>query len=200
MNRNSLYSKAVHATSASPLDPNQPPLSAGPPPPAARVAAAFNSALGTFIGPYKLMEVLGDGGMGTVYLAERREPFVQRVALKIIKAGMDSREVIARFEQERQALAVMDHPNVAKVLDGGLTGPDCPLGALKPYFVMELVQGEPITKYCDRERLTVRQRLELLMPVCEAVQHAHHKGIIHRDIKPTNILVTVKDSQAVTKE
>lgn len=138
---------------------------------------------GDSIGPFKLLEVLGEGGFGTVWLAERREPMVQRVALKIIKPGMDSRAVIARFEQERQALAVMDHPNVAKVLDGGVT----PTG--RPYFVMEHVKGEPITTFADRHRLTIRQRLELFIPVCEAVQHAHMKGIIHRDIKPSNILV-----------
>src|SRR5947208_982575 len=134
--------------------------------------------VGESIGPYKLLSVIGEGGFGTVWLAERREPYVQRVALKIIKPGMDSRAVIARFEQERQALAVMDHPNVAKVLDGGITL----LG--RPYFVMEHVKGEPITEFCDRHRMTIRQRLELFIPVCEAVQHAHMKGIIHRDVKP----------------
>jgi serine/threonine protein kinase len=138
---------------------------------------------GDWIGPYKLLEVLGTGGFGVVFLAERREPMVQRVALKIIKPGMDSKTVVARFEQERQALAVMDHPNVAKVLDGGVT----PSG--RPYFVMEHVKGEPITVFADRQRLTLKQRLELFIPVCEAVQHAHMKGIIHRDIKPSNILV-----------
>jgi serine/threonine protein kinase len=143
---------------------------------------------GDLVGPYKLLSVIGEGGFGTVWLAERREPFVQRVAVKIIKPGMDSRGVIARFEQERQALAVMDHPNVAKVLDGGIT----PLG--RPYFVMELVKGEPITVFCDRHRLTIRERLELFIPVCEAVQHAHMKGIIHRDIKPSNILVSTVES------
>ncbi len=146
---------------------------------------------GAQIGPYKLLEVIGEGGFGVVWLAERREPMVQRVALKIIKPGMDSRSVIARFEQERQALAVMDHPNVAKVLDGGVT----PSG--RPYFVMEHVKGEPITAFSDRHRLTMRQRLELFVPVCEAVQHAHMKGIIHRDIKPSNILVSpVGDQQS----
>jgi serine/threonine protein kinase/Tfp pilus assembly protein PilF len=138
---------------------------------------------GDSVGAYKLISQIGEGGFGEVWLAERREPFVQRVALKLIKLGMDSRSVVARFEQERQALAVMDHPNVAKVLDGGLT----PQG--RPYFAMEYVKGEPITAYADRNRLTTRQRLELFIPVCEAVQHAHMKGIIHRDIKPSNILV-----------
>src|SRR5690349_11671749 len=131
------------------------------------------------IGPYKLLETIGEGGFGTVWLAERREPIVQRVALKVIKAGMDSKAVIARFEQERQALAVMDHPNVAKVFDAGTTA----LG--RPYFVMEHVKGEAITDFCDRHRLTIRERLGLFIPVCEAVQHAHLKGIIHRDIKPS---------------
>jgi serine/threonine protein kinase len=138
---------------------------------------------GDSIGPYTLLSIIGEGGFGIVYLAERREPMVQRVALKVIKPGMDSGAVIARFEQERQALAVMDHPNVARVLDGGVT----PKG--RPYFVMEHVRGEPITTFADRNRLTIRQRLELFIPVCDAVQHAHIKGIIHRDIKPSNILV-----------
>ncbi|MDX2018422.1 MAG: serine/threonine-protein kinase [Planctomycetota bacterium] len=138
---------------------------------------------GDSIGPYRLLEVIGEGGFGVVWLAERREPMVQRVALKVIKPGMDSRAVVARFEQERQALAVMDHPNVARVLDGGVTATG------RPYFVMEYVKGEPITAFADRHRLTIRQRLELFIPVCEAVQHAHMKGMIHRDIKPNNILV-----------
>jgi serine/threonine protein kinase len=159
-------------------------------------AGTTGARAGDQIGPYRLLGLLGEGGFGEVWLAERREPFVQRVALKVIKPGMDSKAVIARFEQERQALAVMDHPNVAKVLDGGVT--PASMGS-RPYFVMEHVQGEPITTYCDRHRLTTRQRLELFIPVCEAVQHAHHKGIIHRDIKPSNVLVTVKDSQAVPK-
>ena len=135
------------------------------------------------IGPYKLLEVIGEGGFGEVWLAERREPMVQRVAIKIIKPGMDSRAVIARFEQERQALAMMDHPNVARVLDGGVTASG------QPYFAMEHVKGESITRFADRHRLTIRERLELFATVCDAVQHAHMKGIIHRDIKPSNILV-----------
>ncbi len=148
---------------------------------------------GDSIGHFKLIEILGEGGFGTVWLAERREPMVQRVALKIIKPGMDSRAVIARFEQERQALAVMDHPNVAKVLDGGVT----PTG--RPYFVMEYVKGEPITTFADRHRFPIRQRLELFIPVCEAVQHAHHKGLIHRDIKPSNVLVAEIEGKPVPK-
>ncbi|MEK6702505.1 MAG: serine/threonine-protein kinase [Planctomycetota bacterium] len=138
---------------------------------------------GDLIGPYKLLSMIGEGGFGVVWLAERREDYAQRVALKVIKPGMDSKSVLARFEQERQALAVMDHPNVARVLDGGMT----PSG--RPYFVMEYVQGEPITDYCDRLQLTLRERLEIFIPVCEAIQHAHQKGIIHRDIKPSNVLV-----------
>jgi serine/threonine protein kinase len=139
---------------------------------------------GDMIGPYRLLEVIGEGGFGVVYLAERREPMVQRVALKVIKPGMDSKAVVARFEQERQALAMMDHPNVARVLDGGVTASG------RPYFAMEHVKGETITAFADRNRLTIRERLELFIPVCEAVQHAHMKGIIHRDIKPSNILAS----------
>jgi serine/threonine protein kinase len=159
-------------------------------------AGITGARAGDQVGPYRLLGLLGEGGFGEVWLAERREPFVQRVALKVIKPGMDSKAVIARFEQERQALAVMDHPNVAKVLDGGVT--PASMGS-RPYFVMEHVQGEPITTYCDRHRLTIRQRLELFIPVCEAVQHAHMKGIIHRDIKPSNVLVAIKDQQAISK-
>jgi WD40 repeat protein/serine/threonine protein kinase len=145
---------------------------------------------GDQVGPYKLISKLGEGGFGTVWLAERRQPFVQRVALKIVKLGMDSKSVVARFEQERQALAVMNHPHVAKVLDGGLT----PTG--RPFFAMEYVKGEPITDYCDRQKLTLEQRLQLFVQVCEAVQHAHTKGIIHRDLKPGNILVASGDGDA----
>ena len=138
---------------------------------------------GDQIGPYRLLSVLGEGGFGVVWLAERREPLLQRVALKVIKPGMDTRAVVARFDQERQALALMDHPNIARVFDAGST----PRG--QPFFVMEYVQGEMITAYCDREHLSTRERLELFIPVCEAVQHAHTKGVIHRDIKPSNVLV-----------
>ncbi len=138
--------------------------------------------VGDEIGPYRILSQLGEGGFGTVFLAERREPFVQRVALKLVKPGMDSRAVIARFEQERQALAVMDHPGIARVLDGGLT----PQG--RPYFAMEYVKGDTITAYCDARRLSLRARLRLFEKACEAVQHAHLKGLIHRDIKPTNVL------------
>ncbi len=148
---------------------------------------------GTQIGPYKLLQRIGEGGMGVVYMAEQSEPVKRRVALKIIKPGMDTREVIARFEAERQALALMDHPNVAKVLDAGAT--DSGL----PYFVMELVNGLPVTKFCDEQHLTPKERLQLFVPICKAIQHAHQKGIIHRDLKPSNILVAMYDNQAVPK-
>ncbi len=143
---------------------------------------------GTAIGAYTLLELIGEGAFGKVFLAEQHTPVRRRVAIKIVKPGMDSREVISRFEAERQALAVMDHPNVAKVFDGGVTSSG------RPYFVMEFVAGLPLTAFCDRHRLSVRQRLELFIPVCEAVQHAHHKGIIHRDLKPSNVLVLPGDT------
>ncbi len=148
---------------------------------------------GTAFGPYKLLELIGEGGMGTVWMAEQTEPIRRRVAVKVIKEGMDSKQVLARFEAERQALALMEHPNIAKVLDAGRT----PSG--RPYFVMELVKGQPITKYCDEKRLAVRQRLELFGDVCRAVQHAHQKGIIHRDLKPSNVLVALYDGKPVVK-
>ncbi len=148
---------------------------------------------GTRIGRYKLLQQIGEGGFGVVYMAEQEQPVQRKVALKIIKPGMDSREVIARFEAERQALALMDHPNIAKVLDGGVTD------AGRPYFVMELVQGISITRYCDEKALSPAQRLQLFIPVCHAVQHAHQKGIIHRDLKPNNVLVTVYDGKPMPK-
>jgi eukaryotic-like serine/threonine-protein kinase len=154
---------------------------------------ASRSKPGDRVGPYTLLELIGEGGFGTVWLAERREPMVQRVAIKIIKPGMDSKAVVARFDQERQALAVMDHPNVAKVFDGGVTERGL------PYFVMEHVAGQPITNFCDRHRYTIRQRLELFISVCDAVQHAHMKGIIHRDIKPSNVLAEMLDGKPVVK-
>jgi hypothetical protein len=135
---------------------------------------------GTVIGPYKLLEPIGEGGFGVVYVAEQTQSVRRKVALKVLKPGMDTRQVIARFEAERQALALMDHPNIARVFDGGAT----PSG--RPYFVMEVVKGTPITEFCDQHRLTPPQRLELIVQVCQAVQHAHQKGIIHRDIKPSN--------------
>jgi eukaryotic-like serine/threonine-protein kinase len=189
---------------------------------------------GTVIGPYKLLQQIGEGGMGVVYLAEQTEPVERRVALKIIKPGMDTRQVIARFEAEQHALALMDHPNIARVLDAGTTGERAenrgqgreqradseagspanssflPPSSLlpppssfrdpgRPYFVMELVKGIPLTEYCDQQQLTPRERLELFIPICQAVQHAHQKGIIHRDIKPSNILVALYDGRPVPK-
>jgi serine/threonine protein kinase/WD40 repeat protein/tetratricopeptide (TPR) repeat protein len=148
---------------------------------------------GTVIGPYKLLQQIGEGGFGVVYMAEQDKPVHRRVAFKIIKPGMDTRQVIARFEAERQALALMDHQHIAKVFDAGTTDTG------RPYFVMELVHGVPITKYCDDNHLTVRERLELFVPVCKAVQHAHQKGIIHRDLKPSNVLVCLYDGQPVPK-
>ena len=144
-------------------------------------------------GRYTLLEVLGEGGMGTVYRAGQTQPVKRQVALKLIKVGMDSRAVLARFDAERQALALMDHPNIARVYDGGSTE------AGQPFFVMELVSGEPITDYCDRLRLPVRARLELFVAVCQAVQHAHQKGIIHRDLKPSNVMVTEVDGRPTPK-
>jgi serine/threonine protein kinase/WD40 repeat protein len=148
---------------------------------------------GDHIGRYKLLQQIGEGGCGVVYMAEQEEPMRRRVALKVIKLGMDTRQVIARFEAERQALAMMDHPNIAKVLDAGATETG------RPYFVMELVRGIKITEYCDQNHLSPRQRLDLFIPVCQAIQHAHQKGVIHRDIKPSNILVTLHDGVPVPK-
>jgi serine/threonine protein kinase len=148
---------------------------------------------GERVGPYRLLQQIGEGGMGAVYMAEQTEPVRRRVAPKIIKPGMDSRQVVARFEAERQALAMMDHQNIAKVLDTGTTESG------RPFFVMELVQGVPMTQFCDDRHLTPRERLELFVPVCRAIQHAHQKGIIHRDIKPSNVLVTMYDDKPVPK-
>jgi eukaryotic-like serine/threonine-protein kinase len=155
--------------------------------------APCTESVGTVIGNYKLLEQIGEGGFGVVFLAEQNTPVHRKVALKVLKPGMDTRQVITRFEAERQALAIMDHPNIAKVHDGGAT----PSG--RPYFVMELVKGVPITEFCDDNHLTLPQRLELFVAVCQAVQHAHQKGIIHRDLKPSNILVTVHDTRPVPK-
>jgi eukaryotic-like serine/threonine-protein kinase len=148
---------------------------------------------GSRIGPYKLLQLIGEGGMGSVYMAEQEQPVRRRVALKIIKPGMDSAQVIARFEAERQALALMDHQSIARVLDAGATETG------RPFFVMELVHGVPITQYCDEAQLTPTERLELFIPVCQAIQHAHQKGVIHRDVKPSNVLVTLYDGKPVPK-
>lgn len=145
------------------------------------------------IGPYKLLEQIGQGGMGSVWVAKQSEPIKRKVAIKLIKAGMDSGQVLARFEAERQALAMMDHPNIARVLDGGVTEQG------RPYFAMEYVKGVPLTEYCDQAKLSVRERLELFLPICYAVQHAHQKGIIHRDLKPSNILICLYDGKPVPK-
>ncbi len=161
-----------------------------------RVAADDQSMAeqpGAVIGPYKLLEQIGEGGMGLVFMAEQLRPVRRRVALKVLKPGMDTRQVVARFEQERQALALMDHSHIAKIFDAGTTESG------RPFFVMELVRGVPITEFCDQRRLTTRQRLELFFTVCQAVQHAHQKGIIHRDLKPSNVLVTLHDTVAVPK-
>ena len=145
------------------------------------------------IGPYKLLQKIGEGGMGVVYMAEQDQPVRRRVALKIIKPGMDTGQVIARFEAERQALALMEHPNIARVFDAGVTESG------RPFFVMELIKGVPITEYCDQAQLSPRERLELFVPICQAIQHAHQKGVIHRDVKPTNVLVTLFDDKPVPK-
>ena len=164
--------------------------------PVLEAAADASSAAGSSgeqIGPYRLVHKIGEGGMGEVWLAEQVEPVRRRVALKIIKAGMDTRQVVARFEAERQALAMMDHPAIAKVFDAGTTAEG------RPYFVMEHIDGVPITEHCDARRLTNRERIELLVQVCEGVQHAHQKAIIHRDLKPSNVLVTMHDGRALPK-
>src|SRR5271170_5737276 len=157
------------------------------------VNVPFTEKPGDRIGRYKLLQQIGEGGCGVVYMAEQEQPVRRRVALKVIKLGMDTKQVIARFEAERQALALMDHPNIAKVLDAGATD------AGRPYFVMELVRGIRITDYCDQNNLSTRARIDLFLLVCQAVQHAHQKGIIHRDLKPSNILVTVNDGVPVPK-
>ena len=145
---------------------------------------------GTRIGPYNLLRKIGEGGMGVVFLAEQEAPVRRTVALKVIKPGMDTAQVIARLEAERQALALMDHPHIARFLDAGTTDSG------RPFFVMEPVEGLPITEYCDRNRLTPKERLELFVTVCQAIQHAHQKGIIHRDVKPSNVLVALPGRQA----
>ncbi len=153
----------------------------------------FHEGPGSLIGRYKLLQLIGEGGFGSVFLAEQTEPVHRRVALKIVKAGMDTKQTLARFEAERQALAMMDHPNIARVLDAGATATG------RPYFVMELVRGEPLTRYCDQERLPIGKRLKLFQDICHAVQHAHQKSVIHRDLKPSNVLVTLADGEPLPK-
>jgi len=169
--------------------PNSPIIDLGP----SMEAATLVEQPGTIIGPYKLLELIGEGGFGAVYMAEQEKPIRRRVALKIIKLGMDTRQVIGRFEAERQALAMMEHPNIAKVFEAGSTDKG------RPYFAMELVKGVPITEYCDANSLDTQQRLTLFIDVCRAVEHAHQKGIIHRDIKPSNVMVTLHDGRPVVK-
>ena len=190
---------AAHDASGGFLDrPPMSPYSAGgefvePPPGVSTATFHPDETAGTMIGPYKLLQLMGKGGMGAVWMAEQTEPVQRRVALKIIKSDLSGDQILARFEAERQALAMMDHPNIAKVLDAGTA----PQG--RPYFVMELVKGVPFTKYCDQEHLTPKERLELFIPVCNAVQHAHQKGIIHRDLKPSNVLIALYDGKPVPK-
>src|SRR5262249_4505585 len=145
-----------------------------------------------FAGRFRLRQKLGEGGMGVVWVADQTEPVQRRVALKVVRPGLDSARLLARFDQERQALAVMDHPNIAKILDAGVAGG-------RPYFVMELIEGVPITEYCDAAELSPRARLGLFLPVCQAVQHAHQKGVIHRDLKPSNVIVALYDGKPVPK-
>jgi serine/threonine protein kinase/formylglycine-generating enzyme required for sulfatase activity len=168
-------------------------LGAATGPGVAAASAPNDEGPGTRIGPYKLLQQIGEGGFGVVFMAEQQEPVVRRVALKVIKLGMDTRQVVARFEQERQALALMDHPNIARVFDAGATASG------RPFFVMELVKGDPIVAFCDRQQLTIDARLELFAQVCAAVQHAHGKGVIHRDLKPSNILVGIVDGRPQAK-
>ena len=177
--------------SRNPLD--DPPVAAGDGQSATADLPGKDDPVGAVLaGKYRLSERIGEGGMGSVWVAHQSEPVKRKVAVKLIKAGMDSKAVLARFEAERQALAVMDHPNIAKVLDGGLHDG-------RPFFVMELVKGVPITAYCDAHKLTPKERLELFVPVCQAIQHAHQKGIIHRDIKPSNVIVALYDDRPVPK-
>jgi len=180
-----------HEESHGPLDKPPPGLVVSPDQPSRD--HPISDRPGTVIGPYKLLEQIGEGGFGVVFMAEQMQPVRRRVAVKVLKLGMDTRQVVARFEAERQALAIMDHPNIAHVLDGGATDSG------RPYFVMELVRGIPITDFCDQNHFSVRQRLDLFVTVCHAVQHAHQKGIIHRDLKPSNVMVTMHDSIPVVK-
>ena len=183
---------AAPPTADFPADPPTATLGADAPTPTVDLPGRDERAGAVIAGKYTLVEVVGEGGMGSVWRAKQTEPVKRFVAVKLIKAGMDSKQVLARFEAERQALAMMDHPNIAKVLDGGLH-------EHRPYFVMELVKGVPITEYCDHHKLTPQKRLELFVQVCQAIQHAHQKGIIHRDIKPSNVLIALYDDKPVVK-
>jgi serine/threonine protein kinase len=190
----------LRANDAAPLPVPEPKQTIGPSVPDARAELPTDDRPGkdervgaVIAGKYKLLEEIGEGGMGTVYMAQQTEPVRRAVAVKVIKAGMDSKAVLARFEAERQALALMDHPNIAKVLDAGATDSG------RPYFVMELVKGVPVTEFCDKNRMPADQRLKLFIDVCHAIQHAHHKGVIHRDIKPSNVMVTLHDGVPVVK-
>ena len=180
------FSPALAPDATSTHAPDRPPSTEDHDDPTARVGSILARK-------YKLIEEIGVGGMGSVYMAQQMEPVNRAVAIKVIKAGMDSKAVLARFEAERQALAMMDHPNIARVFDAGATDGG------RPFFVMELLKGMPITQFCDEHKLTTRQRLELFVPVCQAIQHAHQKGIIHRDIKPSNVLVSMYDHRPVPK-
>src|SRR5215475_891359 len=157
------------------------------------IDTAAGAAVDDDFGRYQILRPVGEGGMGTVYLAEQLEPIRRRVALKVVKLGMDTAQVLARFNNERQALAMMEHPNIARIFDAGVTTKG------RPYFVMEYIEGAPITQYCDRKRMTTKERLALFLAVCRAVQHAHQKGVIHRDLKPSNVLVTEQDGTPVPK-
>lgn len=163
------------------------------PSPMTAIAVDPQEKIGSIVGPYRLRELLGEGGFGVVYVAEQESPVRRVVALKLIKPGMDSREVLSRFEAERQTLALMDHPNIARVLDAGKTD----IG--RPYVVMEFVRGIPITRFCETDRLSVKARLKIFIDVCRAVQHAHQKAVIHRHLKPTNILVELNDGKAIPR-
>jgi eukaryotic-like serine/threonine-protein kinase len=192
--RERLHEIALAVSASDPAaKPSPVPSSVGDRVRAMELAFAPQESASTTIGPYKLLQKIGEGGFGVVWMAEQQEPVRRRVALKVIKSGMDTREVIARFEAERQALALMDHPNIARVFDAGATDTG------RPYFVMELVRGIPITRYCDENRVPTEARLNLFIAVCHAVQHAHQKGIIHRDLKPSNIIVTLHDGVPVPK-
>jgi len=188
-----VHEEAIPFLESPPAGARESPMGAEVPGPTMRLSSSAAEKAGDRIGRYKLLQQIGEGGCGVVYMAEQEEPVRRRVALKVIKLGMDTKQVIARFEAERQALALMDHPNIAKVLEAGATETG------RPYFVMELVRGIKITDFCDQNNLSTRERLDIFVQVCQAVQHAHQKGIIHRDLKPSNILVADHDGVPVPK-